>query len=86
MSGRYRNHHSKRVAIDRSKNSEKAAERFWQTHDLILLRESSTTRKRKLCLERAAFEQNHGDAAPQATTKGEGFEVSVRYCFDAPQG
>ena len=33
ISGRYRNHHSKRVDKDNQHLSETAAERFWQTHD-----------------------------------------------------
>ena len=63
VSGRYRNHHSKRVAIDRSKNSEKAAERFWQTHDFNpVAGEFYDPEKEALFKEaRGVFEQNHGD-------------------------
>ena len=63
VSGKYANHHSKRVAIDRAKNSERAAERFWQTHDFNPVAGEFYDRdKEELFKEaRGVFEQSHGD-------------------------
>ena len=63
VSGKYKNHHSKRESIDRAKNSEKAAERFWQTHDFNpVVGEFYDHNKEELFREaRDVFEQSHGD-------------------------
>ncbi len=67
VSGKYVNHHSKRVAIDRAKNSERAAERFWQTHDFNpVAGEFYDREKEDLFKEaRGVFEQSHGDVQRQ---------------------
>jgi len=62
ISGRYRNHHSKRVDLDNKNLANTAAERFWQTHDFNPV---TTTfydgDKEELFKEaRGVFEKSHG--------------------------
>ena len=62
ISGKYRNHHSKRVDKDNQHLSNTAAERFWQTHDFNPVScEFYDQQKEALFKEaRGVFEQSHG--------------------------
>jgi len=62
ISGRYRNHHSKRTELDNINLASGAAERFWQTHDFNPVATSFYDQdKEKLFKEaRGVFEQSHG--------------------------
>jgi hypothetical protein len=62
ISGRYRNHHSKRVDKDNQNLSNKAAERFWQTHDFnpVTCEFYDQTKESLFKEARGVFEQSHG--------------------------
>lgn len=62
ISGKYKNHHSKRVQLDNKHLAETAAERFWQTHDFnpVTVGFYDGDKEELFKEARGVFEQSHG--------------------------